>query len=75
MGNPPRLSAPDPDAAMRPLRWSSKEKTIARRAFDRALARKLKTGHSQASDRPGSLLRALPTHAGQSGGAIISSVA
>ena len=50
MGNTSRLSAPDPDAAMRPLKWSSKEKTIARRAFDQALARELKTALRESKD-------------------------
>jgi hypothetical protein len=50
MGDPSRLPAPDPDAAMRPLKWSSKEKTIARRAFDQALARELKAALRESKD-------------------------
>ena len=50
MGDPPRRPAPDPDAAIRPLKWSSKEKTIARRAFDQALARELKTALLESKD-------------------------
>jgi hypothetical protein len=50
MGDPSRLSALNPDAAMRPLKWSSKEKAIARRAFDRALARELKTALRESKD-------------------------
>ena len=35
---------------MRPLTWSSKEKAIVRRAFDRALARELKTAIRESKD-------------------------
>ena len=51
MENPSRPPSLNSDAAMLPLKWSPKEKAIARRAFDRALARELEAVLRESKDK------------------------